>query len=108
MATVTVKMGQLGPQDRIYAVCDDGTVWYLTEPWVGWLPGPPMPGTRGAESLDSDDIVGNEEGTAPVERRSESAEDLGKGVLVSDAIDWDRAERRVQERRVSDRRDAQE
>ncbi len=110
MATVTVKIGQMGPQERIYVVCDDGTVWYLTKPWTVWLPAPPMPGTEGAESLDSggNATVGDEGGTAPIEPRSENAEDLGKGALVSDAIDWDRAERRLRERRASDRPDAQE
>lgn len=36
-------------QQRVYVVCDDGTVWYLSYPHISWLPGPTIPGTQGAE-----------------------------------------------------------
>jgi len=54
MATITVKIGHMGPQERIYVVCDDGTVWYLTDPWLEWLPAAPMPGTEAAEKAESE------------------------------------------------------
>ena len=40
-------------REKIYVVCDDGTVWYLEYPHLSWFPGATIPGTQAAEAPGS-------------------------------------------------------
>ena len=52
VTTATVMVGTEKSQ-RIYVVCDDGTVWYLEHPHISWLPGPAIPTTQASGAGDS-------------------------------------------------------
>lgn len=45
--------------DNVFALCDDGTIWFIPEPYMGgWIALPPIPQDELTKSTDAIDLEG--------------------------------------------------